>query len=200
MKVCIYIVVSIMFVGVTVVWVATLPFVTSQAPATNWLAIASILVSVATLASIAFAVILYTEGHFLRRLVEESGKRARKQHKKAMDDIETQRDASYEISLTCIKGLMRSFMHLPEDDIIKRIIAELCLSEIKIHLARETPESLVRAMKVSYQYHQDVFLDMQATMWEKSEVLEPVKRKLIRNLYLRLKKMIDSQKFHRGGK
>jgi hypothetical protein len=160
----------------------------SQTEGPTLLAVASAIISVATLASIAFAVVVYMESTILSKRVEDAEQAAEKYHGQVMREMEYLRNVYYELAKTSVRGLRASFMAIPTGEHFKKAMLHLRVAEIDIHLAYGTFDGLIKAIQGSFKQDKRRFLDIEADIWEKSALLEATKKELIRKYYLALKK------------
>jgi hypothetical protein len=169
-------------------WVVRIPVAVQEAPDGEWLAVASVLVSVATLASIAFAVVVYFEARALRSLVDVVRGEVQQQRRETLQEVRDHRDAFYDVSLECVRALLHTFALQRSTASRKEIVSRLRLAEIKVHLSHGTRESLLAAIKLAYQYHPDMLLQMQGDIWERSSTFDKKQRESLRDYYLELRK------------
>jgi hypothetical protein len=154
------------------------------------LTVASVIVSAATLASIAFAVVIYLESTVLSKRVDDAKKEAQQDREKIIHEMQYLRNVYYELAKTSVKGLRASFMSLPSGDPYKKAMIDLRVAEIDIHLAYGTYDGLIKAIQGSFKHNKRQFLDIEAELWEKSKLLEESKKQVVRQYYLALKKRL----------
>ena len=151
---------------------------------------ASMLVSVATLASIAFAVIVYLESAVLRTRVEQAIKEVARDKEGALRALKGYRRGTYEIARNTIRSVLRVALLLPDEGASKGMVVGLRDTVIDIGLQSGTAEGARQAMEESFKYNRRRFLEIERVLWTVTEEMDREDRERIRNDYVAFKRRI----------
>ena len=168
-------------------------FVINSVPGINetcLLNFTAIIISVATLSSINFAVVNYIESTVLSKRVKEAKNTAQKQHAQALSDLQSIRNIYCEVARISFKGILETFMSMQPGPNYEKAIKNLVIAEININLAHGTQDSLLRAIEATYKYDKRRFLDMESQIWDKAKYMQKEESQKVKEYYLVLKKRV----------
>ena len=157
---------------------------------TPLLGFASTIISVATLASIAFAVLVYMESVVLSKRVDDAKRIAKSQHEQTLMELSKIRSLHFKLAKSSLSGFLAAFMSMEPGSTYEKAVGELRTTVIDINLAHGTYECLLRAIQTAYKHNKSRFLRMEAEILEKSEQMEKAKKQRVRKYYLALNERV----------
>lgn len=190
LRTLIYAALLMLICGAYLIYLGRLGVVVKERASSEFLTVSSTLVSVATLASIVFAVLIFLETTFLSYRVEEASKKAREEHAKVLQEISSLRDTYYSLALKSIEGLHSAFMAMPSSDEYKAVIRNLRATLIDVHFQSGTYLGLLHGIEGMFKYNRRRFLEIESDLWEKTVSLDESKRTEVRKFYLGLKQQL----------
>jgi len=151
------------------------------------LSFAATIISVATLASIAFAIVSYMESAILAKRIEDAKVQVAQQQVCALDELQSLRTMHFELARGAIKGMLTSFMHCPPGDAYRGTVKELQVALIDVNLCYGTYDALISAIQSAYKYDRKRFLLMETQIWEQSLAMRESDKYKARQYYTDLK-------------
>jgi hypothetical protein len=152
LKSLVWIFVLVAAVGLFLVWIECLGSSADPKPTPEWLDIASVLVSVATLVSIIFAVLTYIEGNVLRNTAKEARAAVVEEEARAKREIIGLNQVYYECAIAGLAAQREVLMCSPANPAFTEALNALRDAEISIEIALGNYTSLCRAMEVAFKY------------------------------------------------
>src|ERR1051325_1287719 len=154
---------------------------------TAWLGVAGVIVAVAALSQVIFAVVVYFESVTLRYQMERLHKEATQQHENNHAQIQKYKDAFHDAAKASIIGLMEALTYSERGEGFQAAMKQLKLAQINIEIAHGTYITLWSAMQNSFKLSKKHFLNLEAELWERASQLPQGDRERIRKEYGKLK-------------
>ena len=190
MRGAIYALVAFTFLVAFLLWAFHLGSQVDSAPVPAWVAFCAMIVSVATLSSIAFAVITYLETSVLRVRIESAKKEIENHGVMTREQIDEVRRTFFAIADQTLKALQESPLTSGDSVALKTVDHNLMAARIGLCLALGTKESIQQAAKVALEISYRRFLDLEPDIWAKSAELPPSDRDSVRGHYQRVKELV----------
>ncbi len=172
------------------IYLARLGIVVKERASSEFLTVSSTLVSVATLASIGFTLLIFLETTFLSYRVDEASQKAREEHAKVLQEMSSLRDTYYSLALKSIEGLQSAFMAMPSSSEYKEVIKNLRNTLLDVHFKSGTYLGLLYVIEGLFKYNHRRFLEVESDLWDKTVSLDESKRTEVRKFYLGLKQQL----------
>lgn len=183
----------LILVGVCVLALLVLAKVSGPKPedfSLTWLGVAALLVAVATLSQVVFAVITYLEGVTLRHQIEEVQGKLDRHREQNLKQIQGYKDAFYHTARASVAALMEVFTYSDPSPHRENALKGLRIAQMNADLAHGTYPSLWSAMQTAFQLDKKRFMDLECEIWECSSLLAREESDRIRGEYKKLKQNI----------
>jgi hypothetical protein len=171
----------------TVLWMPKLSTGTSNEYMTSWLTIAGMIVAIATLSQVVFAVVAYVESATLQRQIRELHSATQQQHDVHREEINQLSEIYYGTAKAAIAGLMEAFHYSDRGPIFEIAMRNLKDAQINVDLAHGTYLSLWGAMQNAFKLDRKRFLELEPQIWERSNLLAQNDRERVRKDFKKLK-------------
>lgn len=150
----------------------------------------AIIISVATLASISFAVVIYMESSVLSKRIDDAKEEAKNQQQQALSEFRCIRNMYFDLAKSSFEGLLTTFMSLEAGAAYRKAVKDLRMAWIDINLVHGTCDGQLAAIQAAFKYNKRRFLDIEVIIWEKTEQMEKEESQKVRKYYLALKKKV----------